>query len=118
MDAQHSLITTEPFGYKIAVLVADQLQSGTILGYCHRDYCGMAMKVNENQQFLYGELYDGEDFHVPRIFETKEIFVAWLAAQSTESLARGDDAEFYRNNQVITRNRLMEFVGLSNDITL
>lgn len=117
MDTQHFLTTTEPFGLKIAAFVADCLQNGAILGYCHRDYCGMAMKA-EGQQFLYGELYDGEDFHVPGIFETREILIIWLAAQSTESLARLDDAEFYRNNQVITRNRLLDFIGLPDDVTL
>ncbi|NML68552.1 hypothetical protein HHL23_01890 [Chryseobacterium sp. RP-3-3] len=104
---------TTTFGYRIANLVADQLQSGKILGYAHRDYCGMGMKVNEDQQFLYGELYDGE-FHVPTLFETRDLFITWLSAQSTESLARLDADEFYQKNQVITRKRLLEFIGCSN----
>ncbi|PIF45922.1 hypothetical protein CLU96_2937 [Chryseobacterium sp. 52] len=100
-----------PFGYRIAGLIADKLESGHVLGFHHRDYCGMGMMVNENQQFLYGEIYDGLDFNVPRVFETRDVFITWLSAQSNESLARLDDEEFYRENQVITRKRLLEFIG-------
>ncbi|KMQ61635.1 hypothetical protein ACM46_16735 [Chryseobacterium angstadtii] len=101
---------TEPFGYEIASLVADKLKTGQILGYGHRDYCGMGMKADENQRFLYGEIYDGIDFSNPRIFETKDVFVEWLAAQSTASLARLDDEEFFQGNQIISRKRLLDFI--------
>lgn len=101
-------------GFTLASLVADQLQNGSILGYGHRDYCGMGMKVNEDQEFLYGELYDGFQFRVPRIFKSRDLFVTWLSAQSTASLARLDDDKFYRENQVITRNRLLDFVDSRN----
>ncbi|WP_223607828.1 hypothetical protein [Chryseobacterium sp. OSA05B] len=101
---------TSPFGERLANLVADQLQTGEILAYGHRDYCGMGMKVNEDQQFLYGEVYDG-DFDSPRIFETRDLFVTWLSAQSTASLARLDDKEFFQGNQVITKKRLLDFIS-------
>ena len=101
---------TIAFGERLAKLVADKLQTGAFLGYSHRDYCGMGMKVNEDQKFLYGEIYDG-DFNVPRIFETRDLFVAWLSAQSTASLARLDDEEFYKENQVITKKRLLDFIS-------
>lgn len=99
---------TEAFGGRIANLVADKLQNGKILGYSHRDYCGMGLKA-DNQQFFYGEIYDGY-FNAPKIFENRDLFVTWLAAQSTDSLARLDDEKFYVENQVITRKRLLEFI--------
>ncbi|MGK6341014.1 hypothetical protein ACMGDK_02175 [Chryseobacterium sp. DT-3] len=98
------------FGVRLANLVADKLQTGAVLGYSHRDYCGMGMKVNEDQKFIYGEIYDG-DFDPPRIFETRELFVTWLSSQSTASLARLDDEEFYKENQVITKKRLLDFIS-------
>jgi hypothetical protein len=98
------------FGSGIAELVADKLQKGCVLGYRHRDFCGMAMKMDEKNQFLYGELYDGIDFSVPMVFKNRELFVTWLSEQSTASLARLDDDDFYRANQVITRQRLLEFI--------
>jgi len=113
MDNLQNLHTQEedavPFGTLIANRVADQLQKGHILGYGHRDYCGMGMKADENQRFFYGEIYDGylED---PRIFENRDLFVSWLSVQSTASLGRWDDEEFYAGNQVITRKRLLEFI--------
>ncbi|WP_126650716.1 hypothetical protein [Chryseobacterium aureum] len=97
-------------GPVIAELVADKLQKGCVLGYRHRDFCGMAMKMDEKNQFLYGELYDGIDFSVPMVFKNRELFVTWLSEQSTASLARLDAADFYRANQVITRQRLLEFI--------
>ncbi|MDP9959747.1 hypothetical protein [Chryseobacterium lathyri] len=97
------------FGERLANLVADKLQTGAVLGYSHRDYCGMGMKVNEDQKFMYGEIYDG-DFNFPRIFETRDLFVTWLSAQSTASLARLDEEGFYKENQVITRKRLLDFI--------
>ncbi|MEI3791161.1 MULTISPECIES: hypothetical protein [unclassified Chryseobacterium] len=101
---------TAAFGERLANLVADKLQTGSVLGYSHRDYCGMGMKVNEDQKFIYGEIYDS-DFNVPRIFETRDLFVEWLSSQSTASLARLDKEEFYKENQVITRKRLLDFIS-------
>lgn len=101
---------TSIFGFKMAELVADKLQKGYFLGYRHRDFCGMAMKMDEKNQFLYGELYDGIDFSFPMVFKNRELFVIWLSGQSTASLARLDDDDFYRANQVITRQRLLEFI--------
>jgi len=114
MDNYHFSETPDPdavaFGEKLANLVADKLQTGAILSYSHRDYCGMGMKVNENLKFMYGEVYDG-DFNFPRIFETRNLFVTWLSAQSTASLARLDEEEFYKENQVITKKRLLDFIS-------
>lgn len=99
-----------PFGHKIANLVADQLQTGKILGYSHRDYCGMGMQADEHQRFFYGEIYDGY-LEASKVFENREQFVSWLSGQSTVSLARLDDDEFFAGNQVISRNRVLEFIG-------
>ncbi|WP_343642319.1 hypothetical protein [Chryseobacterium sp.] len=114
MDSEHFSYDlesdTEPFGYEIASLVADRLQTGEILGYGHRDYCGMGMKADENQRFLYGEIYDSIDFSNPRIFKTKDLFVPWLAAQSTASPACLEDDEFFQENQIISRKRLLELI--------
>lgn len=99
-----------PFGDRLANLVADQLQTGAILAYGHRDYCGMGLKVNEDQKFIYGEVYDG-DFDPPRIFETRDLFVAWLSAQSNASMSRLNDDVFFQGNQVITKKRLLDFIS-------
>ncbi len=101
---------TELFGNRLAELVADQLEKGHFLGFRHRDFCGMAMSFNAEQHFLYGEFYDGKDFLVPQVFKSREAFVAWLSSQSTASLARLDDDNFYKGNQVITRQRLLDFI--------
>lgn len=98
-------------GYETANLVADKLEKGCFLGYRHRDYCGMAMTINEKQQFLYGELYDGTEFSVPMIFENRDSFVAWLSAQSTASMARLEAEDFFKGNQIITRQRLLNFIA-------
>ncbi|MFN1219257.1 hypothetical protein ACKW6Q_20015 [Chryseobacterium kwangjuense] len=101
---------TTAFGHRIANLVADQLQSGKTLGYSHRDYCGMGIQTDEHQRFFYGEIYDGY-LEASKVFENREQFVSWLSEQSTVSLARLDDEDFFAGNQVISRNRLLEFIG-------
>lgn len=100
---------TLAFGPVLASQVADKLESGYVLRYGHRDYCGMGMAMNEKKEFLYAEIWDS-GFSEPRIFPSKDLFVAWLVQQSTSSLARLDDAPFFRGNQVITRKRLLEFI--------
>ncbi|MEE6129250.1 hypothetical protein V2E39_17760 [Chryseobacterium arthrosphaerae] len=102
---------TEVLGTEIAEQVADKLEKGFFLGYRHRDYCGMAMSYNEEEHFLYGELYDGIDFSFPLVFKSRKSFVEWLSKQSTASLARLDADEFYQGNQIITRKRLLEFIS-------
>ncbi|KPE52331.1 hypothetical protein [Chryseobacterium indologenes] len=109
MDNRQNSEDTVPFGLAIANRVADQLLNGHILGYCHRDYCGMGMKADGNQRFFYGEIYDC-DFDAPRVFENRDLFVSWLSVQSTASLARMGDEDFYAGNQVISRKRILEFI--------
>lgn len=104
---------TEIFGITIAEQVADKLEKGHFLGFRHRDYCGMAMSINAEKHFLYGELYDGTDFSFPQVFKSRTSFVKWLSEQSTASLARLDQDDFYQGNQVITRQRLLKFIAES-----
>lgn len=116
MGNYHFSDTPEPdssqFGERLANLVADELQTGAVLAYGHRDYCGMGMKVNEDQHFLYAEIYDG-DFIAPRIFKTRDVFVSWLSVQSTASMSRLDDDVFFQGNQVIIKKRLLDFISRS-----
>lgn len=101
---------TLAFGPVLAGQVTDKLESGYILRYGHRDYCGMGMAMNEKKEFLYGEIWD-DGFSEPRIFPDRDVFAAWLSQQSTSSLARLDDALFFRGNQIISRKRLLDFIG-------
>ncbi|WP_073228890.1 hypothetical protein [Pedobacter caeni] len=109
--ALHRLASdTLVFGPVLAAQVTDKLESGTELRYGHRDYCGMGMAMNENKEFLYGEIWDGA-FSEPKIFPNRDLFVAWLAQQSTSSLARLDDGDFFSGNQIISRKRLLDFIA-------
>ncbi|WP_118975371.1 hypothetical protein [Taibaiella koreensis] len=99
---------TRPFGLILATAVAEKQRSGASLGYSHRDYCGMGMEYNEGV-YCYGELWDG-GLDRPMTFDKVEAFIAWLTAQSTASLARLEDDAFYQGNQVITRERLEDFL--------
>lgn len=99
---------TLPFGEALATAVAGKLRTGTSIGYAHRDYCGTGLDYNEGH-YRYGEIWDG--YLEPALtFTGQQDFIIWLAAQSTESLARLDDDAFYRGNQVITRERLEDFL--------
>ncbi|WP_118950047.1 hypothetical protein [Taibaiella helva] len=99
---------TASFGTALATAVAVKLRSGHYLGYGHRDYCGMGMDYSEDR-YRYGEIWDG--YLEPQLsFPGQQDFIAWLAAQSTASLARLDDEDFYQGNQVITRTRLEAFL--------
>lgn len=99
---------TAPFGIELATAVAVKLCTGESLGYGHRDYCGMGMDYNEGQ-YRYGEIWDG--YLEPALsFAGQHDFVEWLAVQSTASLARLDDEDFYQGNQIISRTRLEAFL--------
>ncbi|NQX38621.1 hypothetical protein SAMN05421820_101652 [Pedobacter steynii] len=110
-EALHHLGSdTLAFGPVLADQVTDKLELGYLLSYSHRDYCGMGMAMNEKKEFLYGEIWDGA-FSEPRIFPNRDLFVAWLAQQSTSSLARLDDGDFFSGNQIISRKRLLDFIA-------
>jgi hypothetical protein len=112
-----------PYGEALSSRVADRLERGDALSYRHRDYCGVGVRFAE-PQYIYGEAFDGvvltpDDLrasgtnpanieHV--VFHSRAEFVAWLAAQSDESLSGNDSpSEWLRGNQRITRARLESF---------
>ncbi len=102
---------TLPFSLELAAHVADCLEDGRSLGYSHRDYCGMGLEYRDGK-YYYGALWDGAfDLDQPVVYPSRTAFISWLAEQSTATMARIDDKDpFYRGNQVITRQRLREFL--------
>lgn len=100
-----------PYGADLARQVADAVARGGTLAPSHRDYCGMDFHYR-NQQFCYGEVWDGNYMEKPqRSFGTREKFAHWLAQQSDHSLSRAEEADpWYWDNQTITRQRLLDFV--------
>jgi hypothetical protein len=99
---------TTPFGYELAENVAQGLVLGN-LGNSHRDYCGMGLEI-KNGNYLYGELYDGYMMSPTHSFPDRQSFVHWLAQQSNASLSRIEVKDpWVWGNQVITRQRLIEF---------
>ena len=102
-------LQTTAYGVALAEKVAAALQVKS-LGYGHRDYCGMGLEYR-NGTYYYGELSDGYMEKPTLQWSSKQSFVQWLAQQSDASCGRLDDPNpFYRGNQTITRQRLMEFV--------
>ena len=110
-------------GLLLANQVASALESGKILAYSHRDYCGIGLRFVD-QVFVCGEVNDGElpspkevaywqeggNFE-QKIFDSKEEFVQWLAAQTDESLSgKNLEQEWLRNNQRLSISRLRAFV--------
>lgn len=110
-EALHNLASDNlAFGDVLADQVTDKLESGYVLRYGHRDYCGMGMAMNEKKEFLYGEIWD-DGFSEPRIFPNRDLFVTWLTEQSTSSMARLNDDDFFSGNQIISRKRLLDFIA-------
>jgi hypothetical protein len=93
-------------------------QKGPIC-YSHRDYCGVGLCFRDGE-YLYDYVTDGGFYggwypsspSPIRRFPSRVGFVAWLAAQTDESLSgREEPEEFLRNNQRITRERLEKHVS-------
>lgn len=100
---------TIPIGAGLAGKVADALHHGSI-GHNHRDYCGMGLEYREGQ-YRYGSLWDGGMDKPVQVFADKQAFIDWLSKQSNASLANLDaDQSIYWGNQVITRERLEQFL--------
>lgn len=105
-------------GTVLAQAVAKRLQSGEILAYQHRDYCGIGLCFSEGV-FVCGEVYDGSlgvtawgGSCEHQTFATQTEFVRWLAKQSDESLSGKQlKDEFQRENQRLSIARLQEFVA-------
>ncbi|WP_162799975.1 hypothetical protein [Pedobacter jeongneungensis] len=113
-DSQDFVPETVLFGTTLAIAVATKLKSGLSFGYSHRDYCGMGILFQDGM-YYYGEIWDG--YLEPMLsFEGEVAFIAWLAMQSTSSLARLDDEEFFRGNQIVSRLRLEGFLEGTSSI--
>ncbi|MEN9865553.1 MAG: hypothetical protein RL748_1143 [Pseudomonadota bacterium] len=122
----HNMTTaSDLFGLALANAVADRLSSGAILAYTHREYCGTGLAF-ENGAFIFGEVYDGQLPSPTQVlnmqergesveyqsFASRADFVAWLAAQSDDSLSGQNLAQdWQRGNQRLTRQRLQEFIA-------
>jgi hypothetical protein len=110
-------------GRELAEKVADKLETGVPLRHAHRDYCGMGLAVLDGV-FVYAEVNDGHlsggagdlsyrqnDDIERREFASRAQFVAWLAAQSDESLSgRELPNPGLHDNQRITVARLHDFL--------
>ncbi|PWV53792.1 hypothetical protein [Chitinophaga sp. S165] len=100
---------TTPIGPELATKVAAALHHGSI-GHSHRDYCGMGLEYRDGL-YCYGSLWDGSMDKPTRSFADKQAFINWLSKQSNASLANLDaDRSIYWGNQVITRDRLQQFL--------
>lgn len=96
-----------------------------MLAYSHRDYCGVGLRYADGE-YIYGELSDGELpstreleswLSVPesmerRIFESRDVFVAWLSEQTDQSLYGEDlQPQWLVGNQRLTVGRLVAFAN-------
>lgn len=101
---------TLPLGVELATKVADALMHGSI-GHSHRDFCGMGLEYS-NGQYIYGALWDGGMDKPEQSFTSRQAFIDWLSIQSNASLANIQTEDtFYWGNQVITRERLEQFLN-------
>jgi len=100
---------TTPYGPALAGQVADALRVGHFLGYGHRDYCGFGLEYAAGE-YRYGAIWEG-GLEPHQTFASRESFVGWLARQSDAALAQLDKPDpWLWDNQVLTRQRLQEFV--------
>lgn len=102
---------TECYGPVLADAVATKLEAGGVLGYGHRDYCGMGLEYR-NAVWCYGEVWDGAMGAVDQQWTSRQMFVDWLANQSDASLANLERQDsFYWGNQTIERVRLQAWLA-------
>jgi hypothetical protein len=116
--------TEATVGTTLATRVAAQLEAGAILADSHRDYCGTGLRFSDGE-FIYGQVYDGrlptsseaptwlEESDIERkVFRRRSEFIAWLAAQTDESLSGKNLPESWHHNAArLTIARLQRFVG-------
>lgn len=107
-------------GPTLATRVADRLDTGDVLVYAHRDYCGMGL-AKDGDLYLYDAVNDGDpptraagpqSSSERQVFAGRLPFVDWLSEQSDASLS-GQDLEdsFLRHNQRLTLERLERFAA-------
>ena len=110
-------------GVLLATQVACKLETGAILAYQHRDYCGIGLRYVD-QAYVCGEVFDGALPSPTQVkawqagaavewmaFDSRAAFVAWLAQQCDDSLSGRDLPQaFAHDNQRLTMERLKKFV--------
>jgi hypothetical protein len=108
-----------PYAAELAEKVADYLVRNGPICYSHRDYCGVGLSFRDGE-YLYDYVTDGGFYggwypsspSPIRRFLSRAAFVAWLAAQSDDSMSGQEEPEeFLRNNKRITREPLEKHVA-------
>jgi hypothetical protein len=117
--------SSRPCGHDLAVAVADRLLTGKVLAHTHREYGGVGLQFQDGV-FVVSEVFDGQLLTCSQAlrarqqgltveflsFPERAEFVAWLAQQSDDTLSGRDHVrEWLRDNQRLTRSRLMAFVA-------
>lgn len=117
--------SSSPLGLDLATAVAERLLAGHVLAHTHRDYGGVGLQVQDGV-FVLSEVFDGQLLTVAQAslarqqgqtvefqtFAGRHEFVAWLAAQSDDSLSGREHARAWlHDNQRLSRSRLLAFVA-------
>jgi hypothetical protein len=117
--------SSTPCGQDLAAAVADRLLAGKVLAHTHREYGGVGLQVQDGV-FVVSEVFDGQLLTCSQAllarqqgqvvefqaFAGRTEFVAWLSQQSDDDLSgREHEREWLRENQRLTRFRLMAFVA-------
>jgi hypothetical protein len=105
----------DPYGEDLASLVADRLENCPLM-YHHKEYSGMGLAKLSGGKFVYGEVDDGQISPSMEFGSRKEL-VEWLSRQTDLSLSRGKDNSFFKDNQTITKERLLRYVKYSEKST-
>ncbi len=111
-------LDTVPYGLSLAERVADYLEAGGEIPGRHPYFDGVCL-ARVDGAFLYGYANEGgapafdfpDSSDVIRRFGDWAGFVAWLAAQSDDSLNRGPDTGLRPGDMGITRRTLEAAVG-------
>ena len=109
-------LDTVPYGPSLAERVADYLEAGGEIPDRHPYFDGVCL-ARVDGAFLFGYAADfvpafsPGDSSIIRRFEDRAGFVAWLAAQSDDSLNRGEDTGLRPGDLGISRQLLEAAVG-------
>lgn len=94
-----------PYGELLAQKVATYLEQGNVIAYDHKEYCGMGFAYWK-EIFYYGFVEDGYYLSATQKFESKMLFVTWLATQSDNSFCEKKGEDWIRDRQGISKERL------------
>lgn len=110
-------LDTTRYGHALAERVADFLEAGGEIPVRHPYFSGVCLAQCDSA-FLYGYANEAgapaflDSTPVIRRFDDRAAFVAWLAAQSDDSLNRAPDSGLRSPEEIgITRRRLESAVG-------